>query len=156
MTISVTKTILPLTYQWLGIATVRASASAQHTDELVMSAPGSLKASVCHRTKHLRDRAAGRFPPPSSGPGGLSVERYDPCNLPPSHPQKSFNTICMACSLALPAGGEANRRRLYTIPRTISPWYGGRERRIPYWPPKHTKRRKRPILIRIELDEVMP
>jgi hypothetical protein len=49
-------------------------------------------------------------------------------------------------------GGAANRRRLYTTPRTISPWYGGRERRIPYWPPKHTKRRKRPILIRIEIE----
>jgi hypothetical protein len=50
------------------------------------------------------------------------------------------------------AGGAANRQRLYTIPRTVRPWYGGRERRIPYWPPKHTKRRKRPILVRIEIE----
>jgi hypothetical protein len=49
-------------------------------------------------------------------------------------------------------GGAANRRRLHTLPRTVHPWYGGRERRIPYWPSKHTQRRKRPILIRIEIE----
>jgi hypothetical protein len=29
----------------------------------------------------------------------------------------------------------------------------GTERRVPYWPPNMTKRRKRPIYIRIELEE---
>jgi hypothetical protein len=51
-------------------------------------------------------------------------------------------------------GGEANRRRYHSQPQTIHPWYGGAERRIPYWPPGMTKRRKRPLYIRIEIDEV--
>jgi hypothetical protein len=50
-------------------------------------------------------------------------------------------------------GGEANRKRYHDEPRTIHPWYGGTERRVPYWPPKRTKRRKRPIYVRVELDE---
>src|SRR6476619_2491706 len=49
-------------------------------------------------------------------------------------------------------GGEANRRRYHSQPQTIHPWYGGTERRIPYWPPRMTKRRKRPIYIRIEVE----
>jgi hypothetical protein len=49
-------------------------------------------------------------------------------------------------------GGEANRQRYHTLPRTVQPWYGGVERRIPYWPPTMTKRRKRPIYIRVELE----
>lgn len=54
------------------------------------------------------------------------------------------------------AGGAANRRRLYTTPRTVTPWYGGRERRIPYWPPKTAmyRRRTRPIFVAITLEEV--
>jgi hypothetical protein len=50
-------------------------------------------------------------------------------------------------------GGEANSKRYHNQPQTIHPWYGGTERRIPYWPPTATKRRKRPIYIRIELEE---
>jgi hypothetical protein len=50
-------------------------------------------------------------------------------------------------------GGEATRKRYHSTPRTIQPWYGGIERYIPYWPPKRTKRRKRPIYVRVELDE---
>jgi hypothetical protein len=50
-------------------------------------------------------------------------------------------------------GGEANRRRYQSQPQTIHPWYGGAERRIPYWPPNSTKRRKHPIYIRVELEE---
>jgi hypothetical protein len=50
-------------------------------------------------------------------------------------------------------GGEATRKRYHTIPQTIHPWYGGVERRIPYWPPKVTKRRKRPLYIRVELED---
>jgi hypothetical protein len=49
-------------------------------------------------------------------------------------------------------GGEANRKRYHTQPRTIHPWYGGTERSIPYWPPRSTKRRKRPVYIRIEME----
>jgi hypothetical protein len=48
-------------------------------------------------------------------------------------------------------GGEANRRRYRTIPKTIHPWYGGEERRVPFWPPRATKRRKRPVYVRIEI-----
>lgn len=49
-------------------------------------------------------------------------------------------------------GGAAYRQRLYTLPKTIRPWYGGSERRIPYWPPRSTIRRIRPILVRIALE----
>jgi hypothetical protein len=49
-------------------------------------------------------------------------------------------------------GGEANRKRCHNEPRTVHPWYGGTERRIPYWPPRATKRRKRPIYVRIEIE----
>lgn len=50
------------------------------------------------------------------------------------------------------AGGREKRRRLYSWPRTVRPWYGGLERRVPYGPPKSTKRRKRPVFVRIELE----
>jgi hypothetical protein len=49
------------------------------------------------------------------------------------------------------AGGREKRRRLYTYPRTVHPWYGGIERRVPYWPRYSTKRRKRPIFVHIEV-----
>jgi len=49
------------------------------------------------------------------------------------------------------AGGREKRRRTYTWPRTIRPWYGGVERRVPFWPARSTKRRKRPIFVRIEV-----
>ena len=49
-------------------------------------------------------------------------------------------------------GGEANRKRYHSQPRTVHPWYGGIERRIPYWPPQATERRKRPLYIRIEIE----
>src|SRR6476646_8279857 len=49
-------------------------------------------------------------------------------------------------------GGDALRRLYHHEPRTIRPWYGGKERVIPYWPPNATRRRKRPIYIRIELE----
>ena len=32
-------------------------------------------------------------------------------------------------------GGEATRQRYHATPQTMHPWYGGVERRIPYWPP---------------------
>jgi hypothetical protein len=50
-------------------------------------------------------------------------------------------------------GGEANRKRYHGEPRTVHPWYGGTERRIPYWPPKMTKRRKRPLYVRVDVDD---
>jgi hypothetical protein len=50
-------------------------------------------------------------------------------------------------------GGEATRRKYHSQPRTVQPWYGDIERRIPYWPPRATKRRKRPIYVRIELEK---
>lgn len=49
------------------------------------------------------------------------------------------------------AGGREKRRRLYTWPRTIHPWHGTTERRIPFWPPRSTKRRRRPMFIYIEV-----
>jgi hypothetical protein len=49
-------------------------------------------------------------------------------------------------------GGEALRRLYHHEPRTVRPWYGGKERIVPYWPAKATKRRKRPIYVRIELE----
>src|SRR6266498_347835 len=49
-------------------------------------------------------------------------------------------------------GGEANRKKYHSQPRTIHPWYGGTERCIPYWPPRSTKHRKRPVYIRIEIE----
>jgi hypothetical protein len=53
-------------------------------------------------------------------------------------------------------GGEATRRKYHSQPRTVHPWYGGVERRVPYWPPKATKRRKRPVSIRIEIEDTDP
>jgi hypothetical protein len=49
-------------------------------------------------------------------------------------------------------GGEALRRLYHDEPRTVRPWYGGLERVIPYWPANATKRRKRPIYVRIEIE----
>lgn len=49
------------------------------------------------------------------------------------------------------AGGREKRRRLYTWPRTVYPWHGGIERRVPFWPQHSTKRRKRPIFVYIEV-----
>jgi len=49
-------------------------------------------------------------------------------------------------------GGEANRKRHHSQPRTVETWYGGTERRIPYWPPTMTKRRKRPLYIYVEIE----
>src|SRR6185436_5237987 len=50
------------------------------------------------------------------------------------------------------AGGKAKRTRLYTLPQTITSWDGVRQCRIPYWPRQpHRRRRKRPLLVRIEL-----
>src|SRR5438876_504142 len=51
-------------------------------------------------------------------------------------------------------GGESLRQKYHTEPQTIHPWYGGVERRIPYWPQNSTKRRKHPIYVRVELEEV--
>jgi hypothetical protein len=50
------------------------------------------------------------------------------------------------------AGGREKRRRAYTWPRTIRPWYGGVERRVPYWPARSSKRRRRPVFVRIEVQ----
>ena len=50
------------------------------------------------------------------------------------------------------AGGREKRRRAYAWPRTIRPWYGGVERRVPYWPARSTRRRRRPIFVRIEVQ----
>jgi general stress protein YciG len=50
-------------------------------------------------------------------------------------------------------GSEATRKRYHTQPRIVKPWYGGVERRIPYWPPKATKRRRRPLYIRVEVED---
>ena len=50
------------------------------------------------------------------------------------------------------AGAREKRRRLYTWPRTVHPWYGGIERRVPFWPPRSTKRRRRPIFVYIEVQ----
>ena|SRR5689334_14969947 len=49
-------------------------------------------------------------------------------------------------------GGEALRRLYHRQPKTIHPWYGGKERVVPYWPAMATTRRKRPIYMRIELE----
>lgn len=56
-------------------------------------------------------------------------------------------------------GAEERRRRLYTTPRTeVSDWrvfdmvYRITERVIPYWPRWSTKRRQRPVFVRIELE----
>lgn len=50
-------------------------------------------------------------------------------------------------------GGTERRRRLYSRARLVRPWYGGLERRVPYWPAKTAKRRKRPIFVAITLEE---
>ena len=50
------------------------------------------------------------------------------------------------------AGGREKRRRTYTWPRTLHTWYGTLERRIPLWPTRATRRRRRPIFVRIELE----
>lgn len=52
------------------------------------------------------------------------------------------------------AGGRERCRRLYTMAATIRPWYGGVERRVPFWPPRSTKRRHRPMFVYIELEGV--
>jgi hypothetical protein len=50
------------------------------------------------------------------------------------------------------AGGREKRRRVYAWPRTVHPWYGGIERRVPFWPLRSTKRRKRPMFVYIEVQ----
>lgn len=53
------------------------------------------------------------------------------------------------------AGGQAKRDKRYTQPRTVETWYGTIEREIPYWPHQpRRRRRKRPVIVRIELGEV--
>jgi hypothetical protein len=49
-------------------------------------------------------------------------------------------------------GAQKARKKKYSTPRTVKQWHGGIERIVPYWPPKSTKRRKRPIYVRIELE----
>jgi len=49
-------------------------------------------------------------------------------------------------------GGRAKRRKLYSVPATISAWDGVTYRRVPYWPHQvRGRRRQRPIFVRIEL-----
>ena len=53
------------------------------------------------------------------------------------------------------AGGRAKRDKRHTQPRTIETWYGTIEREIHYWPHQaRRRRRKRPVIVRIELGEV--
>jgi hypothetical protein len=49
-------------------------------------------------------------------------------------------------------GGETTRAKYHHEPRTIYTWYGAKERVVPYWPTKATKRRKHPIYVHIELE----
>jgi hypothetical protein len=52
-------------------------------------------------------------------------------------------------------GVSERRRRLYTIPRTVvheEVGYRITERVVPWWPHWATKRRKRPIYVRIEIE----
>lgn len=53
-------------------------------------------------------------------------------------------------------GAAERRRRLYTYPRTISYTMAGyriTERVVPWWPHQQSRqRRKRPVLVRIELE----
>ena len=49
------------------------------------------------------------------------------------------------------SGGREKKRRVYSWPCTIRPWYGGTERRVPFWPARATRRRRRPIFVRIEV-----
>ncbi len=51
------------------------------------------------------------------------------------------------------AGGREKRRRLYTLPKTIVAWEGVIERRIPYYPPRSTKRRQRPVFVYVEVAQ---
>jgi hypothetical protein len=51
------------------------------------------------------------------------------------------------------AGGREKKRRLYTWTKTIIPWHGVIERRIPYWPPRSTTRRRRPIFVYVEVQQ---
>ena len=51
------------------------------------------------------------------------------------------------------AGGCEKRRRLYTWPRTVHSWHGSIERRVPFWPPRSTKRRHRPMFVYIEVQQ---
>lgn len=49
------------------------------------------------------------------------------------------------------AGGREKRRRLYTHPATIVAWDGVTYRRIPYWPARSSRRRRRPVFVRVEV-----
>jgi hypothetical protein len=53
-------------------------------------------------------------------------------------------------------GGKAKRDKLYTQPQTIQAWDGLTYRRVPWWPHQPgRRRRRRPVLVRIELGEVI-
>lgn len=50
-------------------------------------------------------------------------------------------------------GGQAKRDKVYTQPATIEEWDGTIVRRVPWYPhQKARKRRKRPVLVKIELE----
>jgi hypothetical protein len=49
-------------------------------------------------------------------------------------------------------GAKEARKKKHMTPRTVKQWHGGTERIVPYWPANSTKRRKRPIYVRIELE----
>ena len=48
-------------------------------------------------------------------------------------------------------GGKAKRQKDDTQPRNVTHWDGTPERHVPYRPPR--SRRKRPLIVRIVLDE---
>lgn len=50
-------------------------------------------------------------------------------------------------------GGQAKWKKVYSEPATIKVWDSSIVRRVPWWPhQKNRQRRKKPVLVRIELD----
>jgi len=50
-------------------------------------------------------------------------------------------------------GGQAKWKKVYSVPATVKVWDNTIVRRVPWWPhQKNRQRRKKPILVRIELD----
>lgn len=49
-------------------------------------------------------------------------------------------------------GGAETRKRLYSRPADVYSIDGTRQRRIPYYPPNSTRRRRRPIFVYIEVS----
>lgn len=50
-------------------------------------------------------------------------------------------------------GGSESRKRLYRWPKDVYSLDGTPQRRIPYYPPRSTRRRRRPVFVYVEVAQ---